>query len=589
MRKKTEELIELLKAKNPLIYVNTYEENEFITELCNAVSSIVVGSRSEYSVPPQIYTYTRPSGLYDLDINDPLGFEESRVVKGVSTIGEALNFVRRVQSNEAGKTDKSIFSALGKSRDRDKDDRNAKNDEKYNRPAIFVFKDLYSYFTDKDIVRLLRDCKESYLSDSYCPIIVTGCTVDIPPELEKIFTVWDFSLMDKAEIIDYLNTILDSETYTEKEIDDIANASIGLTQREITKAIFQSMVRNKKALGKAKVTPNDISAEKIQIVRKSGSIDFIEPKYDINGLGGCDNFKEWMSKVKEATSDEAKQFGIPFPKGAMLVGVPGTSKSASAEIMASYLNIPLLSLQMSKIMGSFVGQSERAVANALRITKAIAPCVLLIDEAEKSLSGLQSSSMSDSGTLSRVVGAILGFLQDNDGVIVMMTSNDVSQLPPELTRSGRIDAQWIFDLPNKYERHEIIDIYLKKNNLTVDAALHSYIDEITKNFTGAEIKSAVKDMLINLYYRLKNSNQSLDNRTLTKEDIDNAVNNTVTVWKSSKEKIQAFRAYSKDRYLNASKSEDEMSKVNKRVNPFDGINLSNNTDASRDSNVLTFK
>lgn len=580
MRKKTDELIDMLRARNPLIYVNTYEENAFISELCTAVSRIATSDKTKCSAPPQIFVYTRPSGLYSIDLNNPNEYDESKVVKNINTISEALNYVRHVQSNMKAKIDKSIFSAIGK------DNTEQKTENNFNRQAIFVFKDLYMYFSDKDIVRLIRDCKENYLSNSYCPIIVTGCTTDIPPELEKVFTVWDFPLMDKEEIIEYFDTFLNTWDYTEKEFNSLASAASGLTDREIMK-IFMQTLAEKKRIGCNKVTPSDISKEKIQIVKKSGCIDYIEPKYNIDDLGGCDNFKEWMHKVKEATSDEARQFGIPFPKGAMLVGVPGTSKTASAEILASYLNVPLLSLQMSKIMGSFVGQSERAIANALRIAKAVSPCVLLLDEAEKSIGGVQSSNSSDSGTLSRVMASFLNFLQDDSNVIVMMTSNDVSQLPPELTRSGRIDAQWIFDLPNKAERHEIIDIYLKKNNLFVDKELHDYIDETTKNFTGAEIKSAVKDMLINLYYRLKKTNQSLDNRKLDKSDIDDAIKNTVTVWKSSKEKIQAFRAYSKDRYLNASKSEEEISKIRKNLNPFNDYVPPVNSNES--SNVITFK
>jgi SpoVK/Ycf46/Vps4 family AAA+-type ATPase len=267
----------------------------------------------------------------------------------------------------------------------------------------------------------------------------------------------------------------------------------------------------------------------------------------------------WIKKVKEAMTPEAEAFGIPKPKGAMLVGVPGTSKTVSAEILASYLNIPLLSLDMAKVMGSFVGQSERQIANALRITKSVAPCILVLDEMEKILGGVQSSNSTDSGTLSRVMSQLLNFLQqDNTNVITIMTSNDVSQLPPELTRSGRIDAQWMFDLPNEFERGEIIEIYLKKNKLETDSNTFTYFTTATENFTGAEIKSAVKDAMINSFYRQKANSVENFTRSLTIEDIKSAIDNTVTVWKSNHEKIEAFRTYSKSRYLNASKTLDEI-------------------------------
>lgn len=548
MREKTHELINLLRAKDPLIYVETSEEDDFVLELCDAISQMTSDSKVKYKIPPQIYTFSRASGMFKVNLADPLTYNPDLQVEDITSTKDALSFVRKLQWN------------IGAPKDPLQDILNAQTPNQQNNtqkdvsgPAIFIFKDLHMYFSDKDIVRFLRDCKEKYITENYCPIIVTAPVVDIPPELEKIFTYWQLPLITKMEIYENINRYI--ADYPEDTKNEIVTACCGLTTREIFRALMHSMAKN----SDRKVLPSDIYEEKIQLVKKSGCIDYVAPKYTIDDLGGCDNFKVWIKKVKESVSPEAKAFGIPSPKGAMLVGVPGTSKSASAEILASYLKIPLLNLQMSKIMGSFVGQSERAISNALRIAKSIAPCVLLIDECEKVLGGFQSSNNSDAGTLSRVMASILNFLQEDTDIIVMMTSNDVSQLPPELTRSGRIDTQWIFDLPNKFEREEIIKIYLKKNNLEVTNNIVKHIVDETENFTGAEIKSAVKDMLINSYYRQKNTNGLTEfSRSLSISDIDSAVNNTVTIWKSSREKIEAFREYSKDRYLNASKSVDEL-------------------------------
>lgn len=544
-----QEFFDMLRAKDPLIYVNTYEENEFLYDLCEVVRNMVANDQSKYKIPPKIYVYTRSTGMYKVDIVNPNScFNEENIVKEVRNLTEAVAFVRNAQSN-VQQANKDILSVIGKNKDK-----KSKDEDNNAQPAIFVFKDLPLYLSDKDLVRFLRDCKEEYLAQNYCPIIVTSPIVDIPTELEKLFTYWEYPLMNKKEVKEMIDSFLGTLEYTENELRDIVNASCGLTHREIFKAIMHSMAKN----ANKKVIASDIYEEKIQLVKKSGCIDYVVPQYTLNDLGGCDNFKLWMKKVKESLSPEAKAFGLPSPKGAMLVGVPGTSKSASAEILASYLNIPLLSLQMAKVMGSFVGQSERAIFNALRIAKSVSPCVLLLDEVEKSFGGVQSSNQTDSGTLSRVMANVLNFLQEDTGVIVMMTSNDVSQLPPELTRSGRIDAQWIFDLPNKFERSEIIDIYLKKNNLSTDSSTHKYIVEKTVNFTGAEIKSAVKDMLVNSFYRQKGSDKL--SRSITVEDAEEAISNTVTVWKSSKEKIENFREFSKNRYLKASKSVEEINK-----------------------------
>ena len=163
-----------------------------------------------------------------------------------------------------------------------------------------------------------------------------------------------------------------------------------------------------------------------------------------------------------------------------------------------------------------------------------------------------------------------------------MTSNDVSQLPPELTRSGRIDAQWMFDLPNEVEREEIIKIYTAKNKLEINAAAMLYMVQATDNFTGAEIKSAVKDAMINSFYRQKENSSTDFTREIIIDDIKSAVTNTVTVWRSSKEKIEAFRAYSQDRYLNASRSLEEI-KAEKKVS----LSKKTRTTSAAKNNVLT--
>lgn len=572
MRKQMDEMLTLLRARDPLIYVDTYEENEFIVDMCNILSKNSIDG-GKYKLPTRIYTYTRTSGMRLLDINAPLDYEKCKVVDNVGNINDAINFVRECQYGLNGENrNKDIFAALNRNNETNNDNKenNIANERK---SAIFIFKDLHLFFQDKDVIRFIRDIKEQYISKGqYCPIIVTSPVVDIPVELEKLFTYFEYHLMDKSEIHKKIMGIVPNAiTYSDGEVNNIQNACIGLTSREMDRALIHSIVKNN-----SHVKHQDIYDEKIQLVKKSGCIDYVEPQYNIDDLGGCGKFKEWILKIKEAMDPKAREFGIPFPKGAMLVGVPGTSKTASAEIMASYLKIPLLKIDMSKIMGSFVGQSEKGIANALRIAQAVSPCIVLLDECEKQIGGYSSSNQSDSGTLSRVTGTILDFLQKDTNVITIMTSNDVSQLPPELTRSGRIDAQWMFDLPNKYERHDIIDIYIKKNGLIISDDLHEYLDKRTENFTGAEIKSAIKDMLVNCYYRQKNNSQSM-NKVLIRPDIDNAIDNTVTVYKSSKEKIYNFRNNAAGRYLNASYSEKELAeKVELPKSPFQAVNNKSN-------------
>ena len=568
MRQCINKLVNLFRAKDNLLFVNTYEENALVKEICNA-SRLINEKKLTYNIPADIYVYTRPDGMYKLDIMNPLELKPENHIKEVKNHLMALDFIDSLQNNV--KKDKEDLMQMAGI---ESDSLRGKTEDKKG-SSIFIFKDMHLYFGDKDFIRKIRNLKEEYGDKkTYCPIIFTAPVMELPPELEKIFTVFDFELMNRDDIRKMISPML-IKLCKDKPVDEvsetinsIASACMGLTEREITRALAHSLAKN----NKEKIDRADIYEEKLQIIRKSNALDYIEPSHNIDDLGGCANFKEWIYKVKEAITPEAKEFGIPQPKGAMLVGVPGTSKTVSAEILASYLGVPLLSLDMAKVMGSLVGQSERQIANALRVAQAVAPCVLLVDEAEKAWAGHSSSSQCDAGTLSRTMGQLLAFLnKDDTGVITIMTSNDVSILPPELTRTGRLDAQWCFDLPNSEERREIINIYLKKNKLECGGKEFDYFVKQSENYTGAEIRGAVKEMLVACFYRQKNSNTAKFNRKLATSDIDAGLSSIVTIYKSSKEKIDGFREFAKTRYLNASKPKEVKRTAVKSNNNFFSI------------------
>ena len=562
MRKCVDKLIHLLRARDNLIFVNTYEDNEFIKELCS-VAREVYGEKNAFLGAPRIYLYTRPDGLYELDPMNPMKMDSDKKVDRVKNHLQALEYLEGIQ-NGGGVNKPSIMEMAGKSSSKT-------NHKEVSRETVLVMKDMHLFFSDKDFIVKLRNMKGEYGDKKlYCPIIITAPVMEFPPELEKIFTVFNFPLMDKEEITKMIYPLIREveKGKTKDELDavtsSLAGACVGLTEREIRRALAHSLAKNNKKC----VSLEDIYNEKLAIIKKTNALDYCEPKHGINDLGGCANFKKWICKVKEMLSPEARAFGIPQPKGAMLVGVPGTSKTVSAEILASYLNVPLLSLDMAKVMGSLVGQSERQIANALRIAQAAAPCVLLIDEAEKGFGGFQSSAQADAGTLSRTMGQLLAFLAKEDtNVITIMTSNDVNSLPPELTRTGRLDDQWFFDLPNKEERREITEIYLNYFDLNICSEDKDFIVAESENFTGAEIRGAVKEMLVASYCRqVKSGNKP--SKKLIREDITEGLNSIITVYKSSKEKIDQFRAFAKDRYLNASGKVDAKKKEPEKGSAF---------------------
>ena len=391
MRRKMEEFIRFLRAKDNLIYAFTYEENEFIEDLCSAIRKMTESSSSGFKVPARIFTYTRPTGMYEVDIMNPLGFDPNRIKTDIRNMNEAFEFVRTTMIKASSKKNiPNIIEQVASRRNNNNKNSEKEEEEDNSSPAIFIFKDPHLFFNDKDVMRTLRDLKENYLpakNQNYCPIIVTSPVMDIPPELEKIFTLYEYPLMDKQEIYEFIKPTADKCKISKEGAEEIAASLVGLTKRECLRALMHSIGKN---APERIIKVQDLHEEKMQIVKKSGALDFIVPQHTLADLGGCDNFKTWVKKVKESMSEEARAFGLPQPKGAMLVGVPGTSKTVSAEILASYLNIPLLSLNIARVMGSFVGQSEHRILEALRIAKSVAPCVLLFDEMEKTLGGLFS-------------------------------------------------------------------------------------------------------------------------------------------------------------------------------------------------------
>lgn len=183
------------------------------------------------------------------------------------------------------------------------------------------------------------------------------------------------------------------------------------------------------------------------------------------------------------------------------------------------------------------------MAQAIRMIKSTAPCILLIDEIEKTLSGVGSSNNSDAGTMSRAFGAILEFLAEDHGVFVVMTSNDISQIPPELTRAGRLDSIWFFGLPDIEERKEIFKIHFNKLNKQVDDSLLTYASNNSELFTGAEIKEAVKNIVRKAYSRSKKDN----NLNITEIDIQKGCIEIIPVAKSSRERITLLEEFAKSR------------------------------------------
>ena len=261
-----------------------------------------------------------------------------------------------------------------------------------------------------------------------------------------------------------------------------------------------------------------------------------------------------------------------MPKGYLSLGAPGVAKSMFAEAIAADLNVPLVFLDMSRLLSKFVGESERNIDQAIQIIKQIAPCVLLIDEVEKALGGYKSSNASDSGTLARVFGKVLNLLADNDnGIYTIMTSNNVKDLPPELTRAGRLDAIFYFALPTEDEREAIFDLHFKKRGHKLTKKILKQIAKETNKYTGAEIEQIVISAIRKAYVRMKKNNNK--KYEISIEDLKAAQESVIPVAISSRETINELEDWVKGRALYSNKSMKEINKKKSALDKLDNLDL----------------
>jgi len=346
--------------------------------------------------------------------------------------------------------------------------------DKDNKAVLFLW-NYHHFIKSPEISQAILSYTPSLQKDGKTVIILSP-VVDIPKEVEKLFVVETFSLPTESKLKEYLDSFLRSKSITasEREKTALIKAGMGLTKFEFLSALSMSLVT------KGKLDVKDILDQKNQLIRKNRVLELFKPadtdKFAY--IGGLENLKEFLLKT----------IGSPLARGVLLLGVPGTGKSAIAKALGNEVGLPVISLDFGKAFGSLVGESESRIREALKIVDAMSPCILFIDEIEKGLAGIASSHMTDGGTGSRVFGNFLTWLNDHKSqVYVIATSNDISKLPPEFLRAERWDAIFFVDLPNANERKSIWKIWLNFYELPKNSKLPN--DE---GWTGAEIKTACR-------------------------------------------------------------------------------------------------
>jgi ATP-dependent 26S proteasome regulatory subunit len=488
-----EELKILIQAQYPLIYLLTPEEDR----AGNAIARL-----AEYQTEQRVYTWTSTQGLRSYQ-----------------------DAIQGNQSSQSASTMSPQMAIQAVIRDRD--------------PALFIFKDLHPFLDNPEVVRYLRDAITA-LRNTQKSIILLSPVQNIPIELEKDTVLLDFPLPQMEELSIVLKgqqDILGKHLFSEDSQEKLVKATLGLTLDEAEK------VYRKARVTAGKLTADEVSivlSEKKQLIRRNGILDFVEVDDTFNSIGGLEELKHWLQQRSGAFTEKARTYGLPQPKGMLILGVPGCGKSLIAKTTSRVWGLPLLRLDMGRVYdGSTVGRSEANLRNALKTAESISPAILFIDEMDKAFAGNAGSADSDGGTSSRIFGSFLTWMQEKESpVFVMATANRVDRLPGEFLRKGRFDEIFFVDLPNPLEREEIFAIHLAKRRNEIDRFNIQELASVCDGFSGAEIEQAIIAAMYEAFAQ---------NREFTQLDIIAASRATLPLSKTMTEQVSALRDWASQR------------------------------------------
>jgi SpoVK/Ycf46/Vps4 family AAA+-type ATPase len=421
--------------------------------------------------------------------------------------------------------------------------------QKLSEPSLVVLKDFHPYLHDPAVVRALRELAQQ-LKSTFTTLLLLSPVLNIPVELEKELSVLDVPLPtfpELSQLLDEIVAVLMKSGRATIKLDEgqreqVVKAALGLTLTEAENAFAKAIaIDNRLDASDVQV----ILEEKRQVIRKSGLLEYYPAEESLSAVGGLENLKEWLARRTAAFGEAARSFGLPEPKGLLLLGVQGCGKSLVAKAVAAQWRLPLLRLDIGRIFSGLVGSSEENLRKAIRVAEGVAPAVLWIDEIEKGLSGMGSSGMTDSGVTARVFGAMLTWLQEKTApVFVIATANRIESLPPELLRKGRFDDIFFVDLPGAAERREIFDIHIRRRGRDPARFDGVALAELSENFSGAEIEQTVVAGLYDAFA------QGVD---LQPSHLTHAIAETVPLATTMKEEITRLRDWARTRTRPASR------------------------------------
>ncbi len=479
------ELELLLRARYPLLYVPTLEEERLEAAIASVAKQ--VGNRSIY-----IWDFVG-------------GYQGNPNVAGVGRRNplEALEYLEKLPENVA---------------------------------AIAVFRDLHRFLDDISVARKLRNLARAFKSRSL-NIVAIAPEVRIPADLAEVFTVVDFPLPTGEEIRTEVARLLGPLAIADEVMQELVAAARGLSLERIRRVLTRIVVARASS---GALQPEDVEpilSEKRQAIRQTQILEFYPAVETLADIGGLDNLKDWLLRRGGAFGERARAYGLPQPRGLLLVGIQGTGKSLTAKAVAHLWQLPLLRLDVGRLFAGLVGESESRARQAIALAEALAPCVLWIDEIDKAFAS--AGDRSDGGTSRRVFGTFLTWLAEKRSpVFVVATANDLQALPAELLRKGRFDEVFFVGLPDRQERREIFTVCLQRvrphklSEFDLDRLAYE-----TPDFSGAEIEQAIIEAM--------HIGFSQD-RDFATEDILSATGQIVPLARTAREEVQALQAWVAD-------------------------------------------
>lgn len=537
----------LLKARFPMIYISTWEENR-VTQMIEEIASDV----NKIKTVRKVYVWSQTEGITT--------FQES--IRNTTAPLTALNYI-----------------------------------EECNEASVFILKDFHVFLSPKQpneyaVIRKLRDMV-NILRESEKPknIIFVSPMLQLPEELQKEVTVVELDFPNISELETLLDEMIevnrDNPNITirlsDTEKRQLCKTALGLTLQEAENALARAMVQ------KGQLTIEELGIileEKRQVIRKTGILEFIKSDLKLEDVGGLENLKRWLLKRNKSWKEEAQKYNIPSPKGVLITGVPGCGKSLTAKAISAMWQLPLLRLDMGKIFSGLVGSSEENMRKAIRTAEAVSPSILWIDEIEKGFSGNGSG---DGGTSTRIFGTFLTWMQEKTKpVFVVATANNIDRLPSEMLRKGRFDEIFFVDLPTLKERMKIFEVHLKKRLKNVEVIGNIACTEdnlrdlalLTEGFVGAEIEESVIAALFEAFS---------EDRKINLADLEKAIRNMVPLSVTQAEQITAIREWANVRAVAATAKEDRTEYVSEQEDEVTKtLNSSDNFRHSRGGRTIDF-